>query len=171
MSFGEVLVLLLLAIVVVGPRQLPTMMRTAGRTIARLRRSLFDMRAQSGIDDILRAEGLEREIRELRALMRGNVLQAIASDLNSEIDRSGRPRPEPEPAAVPLHSSIDSGAREYPLAGCDAYGAVAEDLDPYVPIDASGAGADPSGAEAAEESAASQGDGGPIKSPGMGERS
>jgi sec-independent protein translocase protein TatB len=135
MSFGEVVVLALLAIVVVGPRQLPTMMRAAGRTIAKLRRSLFDMRTQSGIDDILRAEGLEREIRELRALMRGNVLQAIASDLNSEIDRSGRPRPAP--AAQPLPSAWESASREYPLAGCDGYGAVAEDVDPYVPIETS----------------------------------
>src|SRR5262245_16035417 len=64
-SFGEILMLILVGIVVVGPRKLPTLMRTAGQWVGKLRRMSTDLRAQSGIDDLIRQEGLEREIREL----------------------------------------------------------------------------------------------------------
>jgi sec-independent protein translocase protein TatB len=139
MSFTEVVVLLLLAIVVVGPRQLPGMMRKAGGFIAQGRRWLFDMRAQSGIDEILRNEGLERDIREFRALMKGNVAESLKLELGKEIDKLDHP--QPAPGAWALESSLPSSeSREFPEAGCDAYGAVAEDLDPYLPLEASRTG-------------------------------
>ncbi|MCL2823071.1 MAG: Sec-independent protein translocase protein TatB, partial [Polyangiaceae bacterium] len=79
LSFFEFVVILLVAIVVIGPRQLPTMLRTAGQWIAKLRRMAYDVREQSGIDDVLRDEGLEQDIRQLRALLsKGSVLNALA---------------------------------------------------------------------------------------------
>jgi sec-independent protein translocase protein TatB len=137
MSFAEVVVLLLLAIVVVGPRQLPGMMRTAGRFVAQARRWLFDMRSQSGIDDILRGEGLDKDLREFRSLMKGNMAQALSLELERDIGRLDDL--EPAPGALPITPPEPMGeSREYPEVGCDAYGAVAEDMDPYVPSEASG---------------------------------
>jgi sec-independent protein translocase protein TatB len=137
MSFAEVVVLLLLAIVVVGPRQLPGMMRTAGRFVAQARRWLFDMRSQSGIDDILRGEGLDKDLREFRSLIKGNMIGALSLELDKEIGRMDDPRPAPAAEPVPLPEPMGD-SREYPEVGCDVYGAVAEDLDPYVPLEASG---------------------------------
>lgn len=68
MSAGEITILLIVGIVVVGPKKLPQMMRTVGQWVSRLRRMSTDLRSQSGIDRILREEGLENEIKELRAL-------------------------------------------------------------------------------------------------------
>ncbi len=133
LSFMEIVVLLLVAVVVIGPRQLPTMLRTAGRWITKLRRMAFDMREQSGIDDVLRNEGLEQDIRQLRALMRkGNVLDALAIDVDAEIARGGRQRPaRAEGTVSPQDDDIDMSDREYPTAGVDAYGLGTEDMDPY----------------------------------------
>jgi len=132
LSFWEIVVIVILAIVVAGPRQLPEMMRTAGRAIARLRRLLFDMRTQSGIDEILRQEGLAEDIQEFRNLVRGNVMErltGIEADL-AKLDK----RPEP---ATPPTGTVASGdlaeEQEYPVEGCDSYGAVSED-DPYAQV-------------------------------------
>lgn len=126
-SFGEIMVLVLVGIVVVGPRKLPALMRTAGRWISKLRRMSTDLRSQSGIDDLIRQEGLEREIRELRALSRVNVIETLVTPMAGSAAGSSvvsaKPRlrgkePEPEEALEePLR------AREYPVLGCDAYGA------------------------------------------------
>ena len=64
MSAAELMILLIVGIVVVGPKRLPEMMRKAGQYVAKLRRLSTDLRNQSGIDRILREEGLEKEIRE-----------------------------------------------------------------------------------------------------------
>ena len=135
-SFGEIMVLVIVGIVVVGPRKLPELMRTAGRWIGRIRRMSVDLRAQSGIDDLIRQEGLEREIRELRSLSRVNVIETLVTPMasggvaGSVVSASARvsakaPDPTPEELVPPLRE------REYPLLGCDVYGAFADEDSPY----------------------------------------
>jgi sec-independent protein translocase protein TatB len=75
----EMLVLVIVGIVVVGPKKLPQMMRTAGQWVGKLRRMSSSLRSQSGIDEILRIEGLEKEMRELRALTRINVMDSLVN--------------------------------------------------------------------------------------------
>lgn len=77
LGFGEVVLLIIVAIVVVGPRQLPSMMRTAGQWVSRIRRMSTDLRAQSGIDQLMREEGIDRSIQEIRALQNINVLDGL----------------------------------------------------------------------------------------------
>lgn len=133
LSFTEIVVLLLVGLVVIGPRQLPSMLRTAGQWITKLRRMAFDMREQSGIDDILRNEGLEKDIRQLRSLLRkGNVLDALAIDIDGEIAKGARPKPvRAEGTVSPQDDDMAMQDREYPTAGVDAYGLMTEDMDPY----------------------------------------
>ena len=57
-GWGELLVIGIVALVVIGPKELPGVVRTLGQTVAKLRRMAFEMRANSGIDDILRSAGL-----------------------------------------------------------------------------------------------------------------
>lgn len=147
-SFGEILVLLIVGIVVVGPRKLPMMMRTAGQWIAKLRRMSTDLRAQSGIDDLIRQEGLERELRELRSLSRVNVIEtlvtpvATAAGATSVVAATPRLPPKISPPTAPTapqQAEADDGEppepplreREYPLLGCDSYGAFADDTGVY----------------------------------------
>jgi sec-independent protein translocase protein TatB len=112
MSFGEMIVLGVIALVVVGPRNLPSLLRTAGQLIGRIRRMAMDLRAESGIDEILDAEGIRTEIDNFRRLASG----AISPD-------------ELSPNVVPDRE------REYPRVGPDGYGAFSEDLVPYLPAE------------------------------------
>jgi sec-independent protein translocase protein TatB len=110
LSFSELLLIGIVAIVVVGPRRLPALLRNAGHIIGRVRRMALDLRSESGIDDILDAEGIRGEIDNFRRLAAGQI---TLEDLS--------------PNVVPERE------REYPRIGCDAYGAASEDLGPYLP--------------------------------------
>src|SRR5512133_3465410 len=89
MSLGEIMVLLIVGIVVVGPKNLPSMMRTAGQWVTKLRRMSTDLRSQSGIDDLIRHEGLEKEIAELRSLARMNVVGSLIKPALGAIPAAG----------------------------------------------------------------------------------
>ena len=121
-SFTEFGLILLVILIVVGPQKLPTMMRTLGRWIGRFRRMTTEMRAQSGIDDVLRQEGLSGGLSELRSIVRGEVGQLGRSPLH----RHPATRvSQPDPYADLFEPDL---SREYPLEGPDAYDALAEDL-------------------------------------------
>jgi Tat protein translocase TatB subunit len=96
MGAGEIVILLIVGIVVVGPQKLPGMMKKAGQLITRLRRMSQDLRSNSGIDRIIREEGLEKEIRELRefrlALSRNNILDKLVEAANAP-PKPAAPRP------------------------------------------------------------------------------
>lgn len=111
-SFLEITVVGLVALIVVGPQKLPQMMRTAGEWVGRLQKMTADMRVQTGIDDILREEGIDG-VRELRTLLRGE--QAFR-------------RQHPSAAPVSAFSEPSDLALEFPTEGPDAWGALPEDL-------------------------------------------
>jgi len=66
LSFGELVMLLLVAVIVLGPKELPRYLRKAGQLAGQLQRMARDMRAKSGIDDVLRSEGIGTDIAEIR---------------------------------------------------------------------------------------------------------
>jgi sec-independent protein translocase protein TatB len=123
-SFGELVLIGIVALVVVGPRRLPEMLGNLGRFIGRLRNMTTEVRRQTGIDDILRQEGIQGGLAELRGIVRGDL---------SSLHR-------PSPAATPLapDAVVDNYGdavdfdrwREYPTEGPDSYGAIPEDLVP-----------------------------------------
>jgi hypothetical protein len=79
-----------------------------------------DVRAQTGIDDILRAEGLSGGLTELRSLMRGGAPAA----------------PVPYRAHEDTANQIEIDvSREYPPEGADAKGAIPDDLVEETPLD------------------------------------
>ena len=113
-SFSEFLLLGTVALLVLGPEKLPGMLRTMGQWIAKLRKLTTEVRHQSGIDDVLRAEGFDGGLNELRSIMRGGAgSMALPSP--------APPRPAPDPF-------VADRSREYPPEGPDAYGALPEDL-------------------------------------------
>lgn len=130
LSFGEVVLLCLLGIVVVGPRNLPQMMRQLGKTVSKVRRMTSEIREQSGIDDILRAEGIEREVAEIKKLATGRIMDIRLDD---------------EPGVSrPVHV-VPPRSREYPTRGPDSYGALPDDAEPYLPLEAGPTLAPPDG--------------------------
>jgi sec-independent protein translocase protein TatB len=137
-SFTELVVIAIVTLLVVGPQKLPRMLRTLGDWVAKLRRMTTQVRAQTGIDEILRQEGIDGGIAELRSILRG--------DLGATLRGPGmRNR---EAVEDPYRTVEDDRLREYPPEGPDAYGALPDDLvEP--------AADEPSTAIAAEEPAAS----------------
>lgn len=135
LSFGEIVVLVIVGVVVLGPKRLPEMMRTAGQWVSKLRRLSGDLRAQSGIDDLIKQEGLENEIQELRSLSRINVIDTLitpaaaagaAAGASASTPRATVSQPRAEAPKAPKPQP--SRQREYPMIGCDAYGALADDV-------------------------------------------
>ncbi|WP_437493325.1 Sec-independent protein translocase protein TatB [Sorangium sp. So ce1014] len=159
-SFGEMMVLVIVGIIVVGPRRLPAMMRTAGSWITKVRRMTTELRSQSGIDDLIRQEGLERDIRELRALSRVNVIETFvkpvmdAATVGTVVSATPRIRPpEPEPPQPPPNVQ-PLREREYPVLGCDAY---ESEIDASPRLAAAAEGASGAVAASAAEPAATAG--------------
>ena len=140
LSFGELCVLLLVAIVVLGPKELPRYMRKAGEVAGRLRRLAYEMREKSGIDEVLRTEGIDREIAEIRRLARGEI-GGVVSAVRSATDAArastgGAAAYATEPATqpqVPPAPVVVSREREYPPEGPDAYGALPDTAVVYPP--------------------------------------
>ena len=111
------------ALLVLGPDKLPGMLRTLGTWIAKLRKLTTEVRYQSGIDDVLRSEGLDGGLSELRSLMRGGLSGSMLAHTPAQNLAQQQNR------AVPDHFVPDK-SREYPVEGADAYGALPEDLVP-----------------------------------------
>jgi len=159
LSFGELVMLLLVAVVVLGPKELPRYLRKAGLLAGQLRRMAYDMRAKSGIDEVLRSEGIGADIAEIRRLATfargelGSIMTDLRSTANGVTLRdvpaspyaptqvpSAPPAPPPVRPAVtvpaaprvlaPTASEIDR-EREYPKAGVDTYGALPEGSKVY----------------------------------------
>jgi sec-independent protein translocase protein TatB len=113
LSLSEMVVIAVVALVAVGPQKLPGMLKTLGQWIRKLRQMTTEVRAQTGIDEILRAEGIHGGLNELRGLVRGQFQEA----------------PRATAAQADPYSSLEIDmTREYPLEGADAAGALPDDL-------------------------------------------
>jgi sec-independent protein translocase protein TatB len=150
MSFGELCVLLLVGVVVLGPRDLPRYLKKAGQFAGKMRRLAYDMREKSGIDEVLRTEGIASDIAEIRKLARGEiggVMAAVRSTADaarislpggaaSPSSPGGAPAPssrnEPPspyamtqlPESVTASQVVVDREHEYPREGADSYGAL-----------------------------------------------
>lgn len=110
------------ALLVLGPDKLPGMLRTLGQWLAKLRKLTTEVRYQSGIDDVLRSEGLDGGLNELRGLMRGGIGGSMLSHATAATT--------PQPSRASFDHFMPDKSREYPVEGVDAYGALPEDLVP-----------------------------------------
>jgi sec-independent protein translocase protein TatB len=118
MSFGELCILVIVAVVVIGPKDLPRVLRKAGQFAGKLRRMANDVRTESGIDEMLRSEGLHKEIAEIRRLAQG--------DFNSPISRPDKPALDlAKPGLVVVRD------REYPREGADSHSAIPDTANMY----------------------------------------
>ncbi len=120
-SFTELLVVVVVGLIVLGPQKLPGLFRTLGQWVNQLRRLSTEVRMQSGIDDILRSEGLNGGLSELRGLMRSDYRRMPIPTSDGS-----------QPMAAehnPYIGSFDYDiTRERPVEGPDSYDALADDL-------------------------------------------
>jgi sec-independent protein translocase protein TatB len=103
LGFNEIIILGVLALVVVGPKDLPLLLRKLGRWTAKLRGMAQEFR--TGFDELARQAELDELRREVDALRRTTNLSSIAHDLTKPLptleDYAGlsTPKAVPAPAA------------------------------------------------------------------------
>jgi sec-independent protein translocase protein TatB len=134
LGFSELCVLLVVAVVVLGPKELPRYLRQFGRMAGRVRNYAFELREKSGIDELLRTEGLDRDIADIRKLAR--IARGEVDGVVSAVSRGTAPKrwrdtvdgetvPYPEADVRPLAAGLLlDGDHEYPSIGADSYGAL-----------------------------------------------
>jgi len=114
-SFGELVVLALLALIVIGPKDLPKLLRTAGRTIGQIKRVVSDVRRETGLDEVLRGDFQD--------------LERLADHIERMDDGK---KEEPEQLELPnIEDAKARREREYPVIGADSYGMLPEDAMVY----------------------------------------
>ena len=117
LGFQEIVLLAVIALVVVGPKDLPLMLRKLGQWTARLRAMANEFRA--GFEELARQAELDELRKEVDALRRASPLhdfQREASDLQSEVMRPVEPDPpaSAEPDATNPEATDEHALTEAP---------------------------------------------------------
>jgi sec-independent protein translocase protein TatB len=126
-GWTEMLVIAVVMIVVVGPKDLPKMLRTFGRTTAKMRAMAGDFQKQ--FNEALREAELEdvkKSVDSLKSLNPAaeirkqlNPLEKAAADVRSGLDAALKPTPKPADAAAAVAKSAEplkNGATAMPAA-------------------------------------------------------
>lgn len=113
LGFNEILILAVLALVVVGPKDLPLLFRKLGKWTAKLRGMAQEFR--TGFDELARQAELDELKREVDALRRTASLQEVARDLTRPLptleDYAGVSPPLPAPELEAASSSMEAAPR------------------------------------------------------------
>jgi sec-independent protein translocase protein TatB len=83
LGFNEIIILGILALVVVGPKDLPLLFRKLGRWTAKLRGMAQEFR--TGFDELARQAELDELKREVDALRRTTSLQEVSRELSKPL--------------------------------------------------------------------------------------
>ena len=83
LGFQEIILLGVLALLVVGPKDLPLMLRKLGRWTAKLRAMAQEFR--TGFDELARQAELDELKKEVDALRRGTNLSSLANEITKPL--------------------------------------------------------------------------------------
>jgi sec-independent protein translocase protein TatB len=109
-DWQELLVIIVVAVVVIGPKDMPLALRTAGRWIARVRRVSNHFR--SGIEAMIREAEME-EMEQKWAAQNDKIMREHPADAPPEMEPTGA---YPSPPAPPVEAAAESPpAAEEPL--------------------------------------------------------
>lgn len=112
-GWSELLVVAIVAIIVVGPKDLPRMLRAFGRIMGQVRRTANEFRSQ--FDEALRDAELDEARRSVEGIGRIDPLRDVRKelgDIKRTVDKPVDKKPaspasdgaDPSPAAAPLES-------------------------------------------------------------------
>jgi sec-independent protein translocase protein TatB len=105
LGFNEIVILGILALVVLGPKDLPLLLRKLGRWTAKLRGMAQEFR--SGFDELARQAELDELRREVDALRRTTQLGDIRSEITKPLptlDDYAGVKKTPAPAPKPIEA-------------------------------------------------------------------
>ena len=114
LGFNEIIILGILALVVVGPKDLPLLFRKLGQWTAKLRGMAQEFR--TGFDDLARQAELDELKREVDALRRTTSLHEIRNELTKPLptleDYAGiKSQPAIPPPAITPPADVADAAR------------------------------------------------------------
>jgi sec-independent protein translocase protein TatB len=131
-GWSEVLVIAVVAIVVVGPKELPRMLRTFGKTMGAVRRTANDFKRQfeEALREAEREANLADTRKELQSIARMDPLKEVRKGFDETVRSASAPgktppapadSPEPARSAVTAHEAepLKTGAAS-PELGSDA---------------------------------------------------
>ncbi len=105
-GFSELLLVAIAALVFIGPKDLPVLMRKAGQFVGKARHMASEF--QAAFDDIARQSELEELKKEIQALKRNNTvvqaqedLAAVEADINSAVMSAHPPQTPSETPPPP----------------------------------------------------------------------
>ena len=114
LGWSELLLLAVLAIIVVGPKDLPRMMRTIGRHVAKARAMAQEF--QRSFDEIAREADLDEFRREVATIKNTNMISDLKKDIESDqaaapasTDSASQSKPDPDTG---LDLDIDADVAE-----------------------------------------------------------
>jgi sec-independent protein translocase protein TatB len=139
-GWTEMLVIAIVMIVVVGPKDLPNMLRTFGRTTAKLRSMAADFQKQfnealkeAELDDVKKSvdelRGLS-PVAEIRKQL--NPFEQAAADVRAGVDTMMKPKPAADPAAPAAETP--QAAEPLKNGATDMPGVNATEATPAAPI-------------------------------------
>jgi sec-independent protein translocase protein TatB len=146
MSWGEVMVIGGVALIVIGPKDLPKALRTVGQMTAKMRRLAGEFQSQfneamreAELDDVRKeVENLNREVAASTATS-FNPIQTIRDELKGAVEAKPLASTTPEPVAPALPSTeFAVSSPETVIAGAAAESA-AEHAAPSAPVEEVGA--------------------------------
>lgn len=114
-SWGELLIIAVVALVVVGPKELPQLLRTLGQWVGKARRMAGDF--QSQVNEAIREAELDdvrKSVDDLRSLSPKNLIASQLASVTSDLARV-----ESDVAAKPVEAVAPVDA-EPAMAGVDA---------------------------------------------------
>lgn len=117
---SELLLVVVVALLVIGPKDLPLALRTAGRWMGKVRRMANHFRA--GVETMIREAELaeiEKEWKERNARIMAEHQDAVVPDMEP-LDRPDLPlQASSEAAALSIEGALPEGEPELPLDGMD----------------------------------------------------
>ncbi|TPI59999.1 twin-arginine translocase subunit TatB [Mesorhizobium sp. B3-1-7] len=129
-GWSELLVIAVVMIVVVGPKDLPNMLRTFGRTAAKLRAMAGDFQKQfnealkeAELDDVKSSIDSLRGLNPLNEVRKQlNPFEQAAADVRAGVDTMMKPKPAADPTAPAAETPqaaepLKNGATDLPGAG------------------------------------------------------
>jgi sec-independent protein translocase protein TatB len=114
-GWSEILVIAVVAIIVVGPKELPRMLRAFGKTMGQVRRTANDFRRQ--FDEALREAEREADLEDTRKQLQAISRMDPLKDLKKDLDVSGRPAAKPTgPSSTSASPAPASSAADAPAS-------------------------------------------------------
>lgn len=105
-SWSELMLIAVVALIVIGPKELPGLLRTVGRVVGKLRRSADEFRRQ--FNDTVRDAGGEDLQRELNQLRYNNPLNQLRHTIEDAAREVTAPLGTPLSPTVPPASTGDT---------------------------------------------------------------